>query len=176
ITRAVITMAHALQMKVIAEGVETDAQLALLPPVPCTWVFLSSSSCGTLAGLLLGFSLLERHDVRLVAVSADTPADEMRRDAVSLAADAGVLLGWNGRLLADAMSCDHTQVGEGYGIPTPASDEATRLFATKAGMVLDPFYTAKAAAGMLAWIRAGRVPAGDRVVFVHTGGHPALLA
>ena len=157
-------------------AVELDAQLAELPPSPRTWVFLSSSSCGTLAGLLLGFSLLERDDVRLVGVSADTPADEMRHDAVRLAADAGALLGWKGRLLADAMSCDDSQVGEGYGIPTPASDEAARVFATKAGMVLDPFYTAKAAAGMLAWIRAGRVPAGDRVVFVHTGGHPALLA
>ena len=157
-------------------AVELDSQLAQLPVAPHTWVFLSSSSCGTLAGLLLGFSLLERHDIRLVAVSADTPADEMRNDASRLATDAGALLGWHGRLLADTMTCDDTQVGEGYGIPTPASDEATRLFATTAGMVLDPFYTAKAAAGMLAWIRAGRVPAGDRVVFIHTGGHPALLA
>lgn len=157
-------------------AVELDAQLAQLPTAPHTWVFLSSSSCGTLAGLLLGFSLLERQDVRLVAVSADTPADEMRRDAVRLATEAGALLGWKGRLLADAMSCDDTQVGEGYGIPTPASDEATRVFATTAGMVVDPFYTAKAAAGMLAWIRSGRVPAEDRVVFIHTGGHPAVLA
>lgn len=157
-------------------AVELDAQLAQLPPAGRTWVFLSSSSCGTLAGLLLGFSLLEREDVRLVGVSADTPADEMRRDALRLATEGGALLGWKGRLLADALSCDDTQVGAGYGIPTPASDEATRLLGRTHGVVLDPFYTAKAAAGMLAWVRDGRVPAGDRVVFVHTGGHPALLA
>ena len=156
-------------------AVELDAQLAQLSPAAHTWIFLSSS-CGTLAGLLLGFSLLERDDVRLVGVSADTPEAEMRRDAVRLATEGGALLGWTGRLLSDHLSCDDTQVGEGYGIPTPASDEATRLLGATQGVVLDPFYTAKAVAGMLAWIRSGRVPAGDRVVFVHTGGHPALLA
>ena len=67
-------------------------------------------------------------------------------------------------------------VGEGYGIPTPASDEALELFARTEGIVLDPVYTAKAAAGLLSWIRSGSVPEGDRVVFIHTGGHPALLA
>lgn len=157
-------------------AVELDAQLAQLAPAPRTWIFLSSSSCGTLAGLLLGLSLLERDDVRLVAVSADTPADEMHREAVRLATDGGALLGWNGRLFSDTLSCDDTQVGEGYGIPTPASDEATRLLGATQGVVVDPFYTAKATAGMLAWIRSGKVPAEDRVVFVHTGGHPAVLA
>jgi D-cysteine desulfhydrase len=157
-------------------AVELDAQLAQLDPAPHTWIFLSSSSCGTLAGLLLGFSLLGRRDVRLVGVSADTPADVMRRDAVRLATDGGALLGWKGSLLSDALSCDDTQVGEGYGIPTPASEEAARLLGATQGIVVDPFYTAKAAAGMLAWIRSGRVPSGDRVVFIHTGGHPAVLA
>ncbi len=157
-------------------AVELEAQLAQLPPVPHTWIFVASSSCGTLGGLLLGFSLLERDDVRLVGVSADTPEAELRRDSVRLATEGGALLGWKERVLTDILSCDDTQVGEGYGIPTPASDEATRLLGTTQGVVLDPFYTAKAMAGMLAWIRSGRVPAGDRVVFVHTGGHPALLA
>lgn len=157
-------------------AVEVDAQLAPLAPAPATWVFLSSSSCGTLAGLLLGFSLLGRRDVRLVAVSADTPADEMRRDAVRIATEAGALLGWSGPLLTEGLSCDDSQVGAGYGIPTPASEEAFHLLGVTHGIVVDPFYTAKAAAGMLAWIRSGRVPAGDRVVFLHTGGHPAVLA
>lgn len=140
-----------------------------------TWVFVSASSCGTLAGLLLGFELLGRTDVRLVGVSADVSADGMRRDAVALAAEAGALLDWPQAISAERLSCDDTQVGDGYGLPTPAAGEAISLFGRTEGIVLDPVYTGKAAAGMLAWIREGRVPAPDRAVFVHTGGHPALL-
>lgn len=66
-------------------------------------------------------------------------------------------------------------VGEGYGVPTRAADEAIALFASRAGMILDPVYTGKAAAGMTAWIREGIVPGGAHVIFLHTGGHPALF-
>ena len=43
-------------------------------------------------------------------------------------------------------------------------------------MILDPVYTAKAAAGLIRWVREGRFLAGDRIVFLHTGGHPAVFA
>lgn len=155
-------------------ALELDAQLPE-EEWRATWVFVSASSCGTLAGLLLGFALLGRTDVRLVGVSADVSAQEMRTDAVRLAAEGGALLAWPGSVPEDRLSCDDTQVGEGYGIPTPATLEAIGLFGRAEGIVLDPVYTGKAASGLLAWIRAGRVPAGDRAVFVHTGGHPALL-
>lgn len=155
-------------------AVELDTQLPRVEGRD-SWVFVSASSCGTLGGLLLGFALLGRTDVRLVGVSADTPADTMRADAVGLAAEGGALLAWPEPIDDARLSCDDTQVGEGYGIPTPATHEAIALFGRAEGIVLDPVYTGKAAAGLLDWIRSGRVPAGDRVVFVHTGGHPALL-
>lgn len=158
-----------------AAAVELQAQLDRLPGAQRTWIFVSSSSCGTLGGLLLGVSLLERSDARLVGVSADTPAGRMHEETVRLAAEAGALLGWSGRVRSDALSCDDARVGPGYGIPTEATWEAIHLFARTQGIVLDPVYTGKAAAGMIAWIRDGAVPAEDRVVFVHTGGHPALL-
>jgi 1-aminocyclopropane-1-carboxylate deaminase/D-cysteine desulfhydrase-like pyridoxal-dependent ACC family enzyme len=157
-------------------AVELEAQLRDVPSGERTWVFVSASSCGTLAGLLLGFSLLDRADVHLVGVSADTPAAEMRTEAVRLATEAGALLDWSGVVRSDLLSCDDTQVGSGYGIPTEATWEAIHLFGRTQGIVLDPVYTGKAAAGMVDWIRSGRVPPTDRVVFVHTGGHPALLA
>jgi D-cysteine desulfhydrase len=157
-------------------AVELARQLETLPAVERTWIFVSASSCGTLAGLLLGLSLLARRDVRLVGVSADTPADEMRSEAVRLATEGGALLGWTGPVLGDGLSCDDARVGPGYGIPTPESEEAILLFGRTEGIALDPVYTGKAAAGMMAWIRERRVPPGERVVFVHTGGHPALLA
>ena len=64
-------------------------------------------------------------------------------------------------------------VGPAYGHSTSDGEAAIALFATRAGMILDPVYTGKTAAGMISWIRAGRVPAGSHVIFVHTGGHPA---
>lgn len=156
-------------------ALELDEQLAAVTSGRTTWVFVSASSCGTLAGLLLGFSLLGREDVHLVGVSADVSADGMRAETVRLAAEGAALLGWERSISTESLSCDDGQVGEGYGIPTPATHEAIALFGRTEGIVLDPVYTGKAAAGLLAWIREGRVRAEDRAVFVHTGGHPALL-
>jgi D-cysteine desulfhydrase/L-cysteate sulfo-lyase len=109
-------------------------------------------------------------------VSADVSAFDMRTSTTTLAREGAALLGWDGAVREGALAAADEFVGRGYGRPTPAGDEATALFGRTAGIVLDPVYTAKAAAGMLAWIRKGSVPPGDRVVFVHTGGHPALLA
>jgi D-cysteine desulfhydrase/L-cysteate sulfo-lyase len=64
-------------------------------------------------------------------------------------------------------------VGDGYGIPSEAGIEAVKLFARTEGVILDPIYTGKAAAGMVAHVREGRFGSGDVLVFVHTGGTPA---
>ena len=64
-------------------------------------------------------------------------------------------------------------VGKGYGIPSEAGTEAVKLFARTEGIILDPIYTGKAAAGMVAHVREGRFGADDVLVFVHTGGTPA---
>ena len=67
-------------------------------------------------------------------------------------------------------------MGEAYGIPTPESVEAVRLFARTEGVILDPIYTGKAAAAMLACIRAGDYGPADTLVFIHTGGAPAIFS
>lgn len=142
-------------------------------------LFLSSSSGGTLAGLMAGFALLERPDLNIVAVSADTPADELLATARDLAIGVMVRVGRSEKDLEPILprvDVSDDEVGEGYGIPTEASDEALDLFARSEGILLDPTYTSKAAAGMIAAVREGRFPAGDRIVFLHTGGHPRLFA
>ncbi|HSG07613.1 MAG TPA: pyridoxal-phosphate dependent enzyme [Longimicrobiales bacterium] len=154
---------------------ESMEQLETLRSVGRTWMFVSASSCGTLAGLLLGISLLGRRDVALVGVSADISADDMRAETLRLARGGAALLDWDGRLTDFTLECDDTQIGGGYGVVTPAAREAIDLFGRTHGIVLDPVYTGKAAAGLVAWVRRGEIPPGDRVVFVHTGGHPALL-
>lgn len=155
-----------------------------------TVVYLSSSSGGTLGGLVLGLALLGRRDIHLVAVSADAKADELRVTALSLAADGAALLGLDSvdagvtdasvrqgiDLATVPLSVDDGQVGEGYGIPTPASARALERFARAEGVVLDPTYTAKAAAGLIAAVETDPVPGYRRVVFLHTGGAPGLLA
>lgn len=150
----------------------------LHPPAP-TWIFVCTSSGGTLAGLILGCAMLE-WPARLVGVSPDEPAAVVRDKAVGLALDAARLPGQPGlaervRSLSDNVVTTDGFVGSGYGAATPEGEEATRIFGAYAGVILDPVYTSKAAAAMIAWIARGRIPPTDQVVFVHTGGHPALF-
>ncbi len=76
----------------------------------------------------------------------------------------------------DAVRVIDDQVGGGYSIPTDAMIEAVGLFARCEGILLDPVYTGKAAAGLISLVRQGRFAANERVVFLHTGGSPALYA
>ena len=66
-------------------------------------------------------------------------------------------------------------MGEGYGIPTPGTIEAIELFAQLEGILLDPVYSAKGAAGLIDLIRKGQFREGERIVFLHTGGAAALF-
>lgn len=67
-------------------------------------------------------------------------------------------------------------VGTGYALPTPEMVEAVRLFAMAEGILLDPVYTGKAAAGLIDLIRQGHFGAEENVVFIHSGGVPGLYA
>ena len=89
-----------------------------------------------------------------------------------------VALGGAGRLSAAAprADVDDSFVGEGYGIPTPASREALELAARTEALFLDSTYTAKAMAGLMAHVRAGRFRSDETVLFWHTGGQVGLLA
>jgi 1-aminocyclopropane-1-carboxylate deaminase/D-cysteine desulfhydrase-like pyridoxal-dependent ACC family enzyme len=160
-----------------AAALELSEQLADLDD-GCeeTTVLSSSSSCGTLAGLLLGCALRTDLPVNLVGVSADATAAELRRDTEALARGADALIGAEADLSVVPLETDDAEVGDGYGIPTKASSAATERFGRLAGVVLDPTYTAKAAAGLIRRIDAGVFDPGHRVVFLHTGGHPGLLA
>lgn len=155
-----------------------------LEGAPDVQVFCASSSGGTLAGLLLGCAILGWRP-RLVAASADDPAPAVQSAATALALGAAKLLTGDGpdrwgltartREAAASVTATAAFVGPGYGRPTPESEEAAALFATRAGLVLDPVYTAKAAAALIAWLREGRLDGAGHVVFLHTGGHPSLF-
>ncbi len=106
------------------------------------------------------------------------PSDEQERTrhAITIAQAAAELIGVPARLTPADLLTDHSYVGEGYGIPTPACLEAIRLLAQCEGIFLDPVYTGKAMAGMIDHIRQGMISPREAVVFLHTGGSPALFA
>jgi 1-aminocyclopropane-1-carboxylate deaminase/D-cysteine desulfhydrase-like pyridoxal-dependent ACC family enzyme len=79
------------------------------------------------------------------------------------------------RLEASHFDNDDTFVGVRYGIPTEAGLEALHTVARSEGILLDPVYTSKAMAGLFAHIRTGRLSPDQPVVFLHTGGAPALF-
>ena len=165
-------LGYALAM--VELGIQLENTAGLDPA--SIWIFTATSSGGTLAGMVLGASLLGWRDTRIVAVSADDPADEIRERVLGLARDGAELIGYQGDLAADELTVTDAYVGEGYGVRTAASLEATKLLARSEGVLLDPTYTAKAAAGMADWVRSGRVASSARIVFWHTGGQPGLLA
>lgn len=141
-----------------------------------TWVFIATSSCGTLAGLVLGLSALGRSDVRVIAVSADATVAEIEAETCRLATAANELLLRPSPQPVAPFTATADYIGAGYGIPTPGSRAATALFAERAGILLGPTYTAKAAHGMLDWAERSLIPSGVRTVFWHTGGQPAAFA
>lgn len=143
-------------------------------------VFVATSSGGTLAGLWAGLGPAGLSESTLVGVSADASEVEILETAARLSAGALELLraasnGEPGPFEQPELVADTAFIGGGYGEPTAAGDEATALFGSRAGLLLDPTYTAKAAAGTLDWIREGRVDTEDTVVFWHTGGWPSAL-
>jgi len=135
-------------------------------------LYMSSSGKGQ-AGIVLG-QRLTNVGFAVHGVTATDEFDVPARTA-SIANETTALLGLDLRIQPSEILNDMGFVGPGYGIPTEAGVEAVRLFARTEGIVLDPIYTGKAAAGMIAHVRAGRYRADDVLVFVHTGGAPAIF-
>lgn len=135
----------------------------------------STSSGGTQAGLLAGCALFGL-GTRVIGISADSSATELARTIRELLSEMAGHLGVPaGVMLAREIDIDDGFVGEGYGVPTPRSDEATRLLASSEGIFLDPTYTAKAMAGLIDYVRAGRFTSDQTVLFWHTGGLPGIF-
>lgn len=136
----------------------------------------STSSGGTQAGLVAGCSLAGWR-TRVIGVSADETSAALQRDIRTLLAGVAGLLGFDRDRFASApVEVDDRFVGEGYGVPTAASREALALSAQTGALFLDPTYTAKAMAGLIARIRASEFDHQATVVFWHTGGQVNLFA
>lgn len=135
----------------------------------------ASSSGGTQAGLAAG-ARREGYAGRLTGISVDRPAAELRAQVAALAADTTALLGRPEPFTADQIEVEDGYLGGGYGVVGSLERRALLRFARREGLLLDPVYTARAAGGMLDLIERGRIARGERVLFWHTGGTPALFA
>lgn len=135
----------------------------------------STSSGGTQAGIVAGCALAGWR-TRVIGISADEPAPVLEHDVRALLSGLGPLLGLERELSFAGVHVDDRFVGEGYGIPTAESREAIALMARTEAIFLDPTYTAKAMAGLIAAIRAGEFSARQTVLFWHTGGQVGLFS
>ncbi len=133
-----------------------------------------SSSTPTQAGLLLGVKALGLDwQVLGIAPSPNANATESITQVTNLAAER---LGLPVRITPDEVHFSTAYAGESYGIPTPEGMEALLLMARTEGILLDPSYTAKAFAAIVAMARKGELTKEHTVIFIHTGGTPALFA
>lgn len=156
----------------IARGVGEVARQGLTPDV----IVHASSSGGTQAGLLIGCALFGLH-ARVIGISADDPAAAIRDKVLPIVSGAEELLGLPAGVLGAAgrYELDDTFVGDGYGAPTEASLEAQQLLARTEAVFVDHYYTAKALAALIAFVRDGRLARDRKVLFWHTGGQVTLF-
>jgi D-cysteine desulfhydrase family pyridoxal phosphate-dependent enzyme len=133
------------------------------------WMVVADGSGGTHAGILAGVG---DGATRVLGVDVGTRPD-LDEKVPELAAAAAAA---EGRAAPGETIVDHENYGDDYGAVTDSMIEAVRATASLEGIVLDPVYSGKAMAGLVAAVRDGRITAGETVVFWHTGGAPALFA
>ncbi|MGH7322374.1 MAG: 1-aminocyclopropane-1-carboxylate deaminase/D-cysteine desulfhydrase [Candidatus Rokuibacteriota bacterium] len=151
----------------VEAGREVAVQFAALGLMPRAMVH-GSSSGGTQAGLLVGCRAAGL-SARVLGISADETQADLSRMVAEILGPLAALVG-EPVPAPETIEVLDDYVGIGYGIPTPASEDATRLFARLEGIPLDPTYGAKAAAGLVDLVRRGAFRRGEVVCFWHTGG------
>ncbi len=139
------------------------------------FILFASSSGGTQAGLTLG-GMAYGFTGSILGISVDHPARALQTQAAALATATATHLGLGTISVADKVEVNDDYVGGGYAVLTAAEREAIELTAQKEGILLDPVYTGKAMAGMIDLIRWGAFTRGQKLLFWHTGGSPALFA
>jgi D-cysteine desulfhydrase family pyridoxal phosphate-dependent enzyme len=139
------------------------------------WIVFASSSGGTQAGLVAGAEIFD-FGGRVLGISVDEPAHELCECVATLATATTDILGEKNTFLAQDILVNDDYIGAGYGMMGAAEIEAIQLFARTEGLLLDPVYTGRAAAGMIDLVRKGIFKSEETVLFWHTGGIPALFS
>ncbi|MFT3727646.1 MAG: D-cysteine desulfhydrase [Terricaulis sp.] len=135
-------------------------------------IVVASGSCGTHSGLLVGAKSVN-FDAPITGINVRRPRAEQEGNLLKLAVETAKLLDLEAPKASEVTALDEW-VGPGYSLPTDEMVEAVRMTARTESVLLDPVYSGKAMAGLIGLIRRGAFKRGQRVLFVHTGGSPAL--
>ncbi|MGE5251930.1 MAG: D-cysteine desulfhydrase family protein [Bacteroidota bacterium] len=142
---------------------------------PADTIIFGTSSGGTHAGLVLGQRLFGFQG-KVLGISIDESEEWLKSHVSELASNSSEKLGERIQFGPEDVHATDAYCGAGYGVLTDAEREAVRLFARYEGLLLDPVYTGRAAAGMIDLIRRGSLKKGETILFWNTGGQPALFA
>lgn len=149
--------------ELLAQGVNPD------------WIVFPSSSGGTQAGLVVGARLFG-YSGKILGISIDELEPVLQARVADLATRTADLLGERIAFTSDEILVNADYLGGGYGVLGEGEIEALGLFARQEGLLLDPVYTGRAAAGLIDLVRHGFFSRGSTVLFWHTGGAPTLFA
>ncbi len=150
-----------------------DAMGALLP----THIYVTSQG-STQAGLQAAVMLLG-HETLVCGINpmdARNEAYEPPRIIADQCVSAARILGFDLNVAEEDIDNSVDYVGTDYGQPSDAAQEAADLIASSEGILVDPVYSAKGLSGLVGDIRSGKLTKSDRVVFLHTGGLPAIFS
>ena len=156
-----VACAQEIQEQTFNIGLDIDA-------VVCT-----SGSAGTQAGLVAGLYGCSMN-IPVIGINVSRGREEQEAIVYRLARETAKHVGIHTEIPRDAVICLGDYVGPGYSLPTPEMAEAVNLLAKTEGILLDPVYTGKAMAGLIDLVRKGHFKKEDKVLFLHTGGAPAL--
>jgi D-cysteine desulfhydrase family pyridoxal phosphate-dependent enzyme len=143
--------------------------------VSVDWVVFGTSSGGTHAGLVLGQRVFGFKG-KILGISIDETEAELKAHVSALATQASEKLGERIEFTGNDVLANDDYCQAGYGVFGEGEREAIKLFASNEGLLLDPVYTGRAAAGMIDLIRKGYFKKDETILFWHTGGQPALFA
>ena len=157
----------------VVTAIELDAQFEDAGIDPAH-VFVCGAN-NTPAGLIAGLRALGRRAC-VTSISPIRWEEPRERDIARVATAAARALDLNLAIEPGDFVADEDHIGEDYGVLSPEARAAIRLVAGTEGILLDPVYSGKAMAGLIDAAKRGTVGADETVVFVHTGGMPALFA
>ena len=138
-------------------------------------VVVPSGSAGTHAGMVAGF-VGTNAQIPITGINVSRPKDQQETIVHDLTVLTAEKVGVSQAIPRDSINCFDDYVGPGYSRPTEGMIEAVKLLASTEAILLDPVYSGKTMAGCIDLVRKGYFEGCKNILFLHTGGSPALYA